>query len=654
MQPHERNAATGIPLEGRLDRTSHSPPKFTLPRWTCGVNRSLNSPLAKFIGMGREFEVFRLLFTLARGHLWFLPLMAVLALLSSIFEGISLTLFIPLVHALNAGDTPESSSYFLAPLFDSLAAIPIGSRLLAILAAIFAAVLIKSLISYTNMIVLGVVYGRLSHALRSDIFAKIVERPLADSERERSGKLLNILNQETWRATDALNYLFTMITSLTTMVVFSALLLLLSLRLSLIALICLGLIPPLLQLVTRRAKRLSSLGLEANEMLAQRTWTALNGLRIIHAFGRESFEIDRFEKSSRKVRDLFFRMVLLSTTTGPITEVLVTGVVAMLALSVDASHVTVGTLVGFLAILIRLQPRLLSFASAQTNLLGLHASVSEVSNVLGVPAGEAHYQPKQKFGGLCKSLRFENVSFSYPGAPHPTLVDVTFRAPRGSVIAIVGASGAGKSTLLDLIMRFYEPQGGRILVDGTSLDEIDVASWRSYLAVVSQDPYIFNDTVRANILYGRLEATDVEMVKAAELACADDFILELPSGYETVVGERGTQISGGQRQRLALARALIRNPDILILDEATNALDTPTERAFQEALGRFAEERLVFVVAHRLATIERANHVIVLDSGRVVETGDPRILLGANGPFARMFSPKHLMIPSVNYEPGAA
>lgn len=217
---------------------SRLPPKFTPD-----VKVAQSSSLAKFIEMRREFDLLRRLLRLAKGHLWFLPLMAALALLSSIFEGISLALFIPLTQALNAGGTPESYSYLLAPLFESITAIPIGSRLLAVLAAIFAAVLIKSLISYANMITLGVVYGRLSHALRTAIFAKIVESPLADSERERSGTLLNILNQETWRATDALNYLFTMITSFTTLAVLGVLLLLLSLRLSLIAFLCLALVP---------------------------------------------------------------------------------------------------------------------------------------------------------------------------------------------------------------------------------------------------------------------------------------------------------------------------------------------------------------------------------------------------------------------------
>ena len=209
------------------------------------------------------------------------------------------------------------------------------------------------------------------------------------------------------------------------------------------------------------------------------------------------------------------------------------------------------------------------------------------------------------------------------------------------MVAIVGSSGAGKSTLLDLLLGFHQPQRGAVLVDGVSLSDLDLASWRSRIGVVNQDAYIFDDTVKANILYGRLEASDDDVIAAARLACADDFINELAQGYDTVVGDRGTQVSGGQRQRLALARALIRDPHILILDEATNALDAVTERAFQDALKHFARDRTVIIVAHRLTMIDKVDQVIVIDDGSIVEAGEPHTLLRADGLFARMCRFQH-------------
>jgi subfamily B ATP-binding cassette protein MsbA len=592
-----------------------------------------------------ELAIFHRLIAVVRQHLWLLPGMIVLALLSALFEGFSLTLVIPLIYALDESAIPEDQGPLLDFLYSSVAAIPTETRLLAVLAAIFAAVVLKSLIGYANMVVLGVVYGRLSHSLRIGVFSKIIEMPLATFERERSGRFLNVLNSETWRATDALNSIFTMITSLSTTIVFIALLLVLSWRLTLLALLCMALIPPLIQVLTLRVKQLSERGLEANEALAKRTWTALNSLRIIHVFGRESVEVARFTEISDRVRHIFLRMALISMTTGPITEVLITGVVALLALMIDATHVPVATLVGFLAILYRLQPRILLFVSAQAKLLSLQAPVSEVIDVLTTRAVPPTGDVQRPFIGLRDSIRFEEVTFSHHGDSRPTLANVSFAIPQGSIFAIVGSSGAGKSTMLDLLLRFYEPQQGAIWIDEVPLREIETRSWRSHLAVVSQDPYIFDDTVRANILYGRPEAIDAEIVEAARLACADDFIRELPMGYDTVVGERGTQISGGQRQRIALARVLLRAPDVLILDEATNALDIMTEQAFREALKSFARDRIVIIVAHRPAMITIADHVVVLEGGTVVEQGDPRTLLAAHGLFARMF-PVHQPTPA--------
>lgn len=585
--------------------------------------RSRRDP-AFFSEIEREFQIFRELVALAGGQLRFLPLMAVLALLTSLFEGISLTLVIPLVQALGEPAEPQSNGGFVGLLHDGLAAIPVESRVLAILTAILAAVLIKSAVSYANMAVLGVIYGRLSHKLRTRIYAAIVTRPLAEVERERLGKFLNILNNETWRATDALNYIFTMITSLMVLMVFVTLLFLLSWRLALVAVLCMGFIPPVIHLISRRAKKLSKLGLAASETLAQQTWSAFNDLRTIHVFGRESLEVERFNQYSDKVRHLFLRLALISMTTGPITEVFVTGIVGLLAFVVTTGQIGVSTLAGFLVILYRLQPRLFSLVSAQTSLRGLHASISAVTEVLSSPAPPKAAAALTRFTHMRKGVSFQGVTFSYDGASSPALFNISFDARKGSMVAIVGASGAGKSTLLDLILRFQEPQQGSILVDGVPLREIEPTSWRSRIAVVTQDPYIFDDTVRANILFGRLDATENQLIEAARLACADSFVRDLPKGYDTVVGERGTQISGGQRQRIALARALIRDPDMILLDEATNALDTLTERTLQDVLKRFAETRIVIVVAHRHATIEHADHVIVLDGGQLVEQAPPK------------------------------
>jgi ATP-binding cassette, subfamily B, bacterial MsbA len=216
------------------------------------------------------------------------------------------------------------------------------------------------------------------------------------------------------------------------------------------------------------------------------------------------------------------------------------------------------------------------------------------------------------------------------------LQNVSLTIPAGKTTAIIGQSGAGKSTMLALLLRFYDPQQGRILVDGVPLTTFQLEKWRARLALMSQDVKLFHDTIDANIGYGRDGATREEIVAAARVANADDFIVRLPEGYDTVVGDQGLRLSGGQRQRVALARTVLRDPDILILDEPTNALDIESERAFQHALQRYSHQRTVVVVAHRLSTIRDADQIIVLEGGRVAEVGTPDQLLHNEGRFAQM------------------
>ena len=583
------------------------------------------------------FSLLRRLIVLARGHLWLLPAMALLGVLASICEGISLALIIPLVQYLDTASAPSpNQGWMLSVLDDVTELVPVQSKLFAIVIAILVTVVIKSLITYANMNLLGIVYGRVSHSIRTRIFAKVIETPLAEFEKDRSGRLLNLLNHETWRATDALRSLFTIFMNVVTISVLVCILVFLSWRLSLIALACIAVIAPFVHVMGARAKTLSKQGVAENEILAKRAWTALNGMRMIHAFGAENYEIERFRNSSNRVRKMFLRMGKYTMATAPVGEVAITAVIVLLLLFVQASGLSIGAFAGFLVILYRLQPRVLVLAGAHTNLLALHANVMAVSDMIGRPS-ETAASADRPFRELRKGLSFDSVTFTYNGAAEPALAEASFRIPKGSVIAIVGASGAGKSTVIDLLLRFQQPQHGRILVDDIPLNELDVASWRAALGVVNQDPYVFDDTVAANLSYGSPSATKAELVEAARLACADDFIRTLPQGYDTIVGERGTQLSGGQRQRIALARALLRRPEVLILDEATNALDTMTERAFQLALAAYAKHRTVIIVAHRYATIEDSDHVIVLENGRVIEQGSPAALLKAGRVFARNF-----------------
>jgi subfamily B ATP-binding cassette protein MsbA len=273
-------------------------------------------------------------------------------------------------------------------------------------------------------------------------------------------------------------------------------------------------------------------------------------------------------------------------------------------------------------------------AGAVTALAALEAQIRTVNNLLATGGGGSAGNPDLQVSG---PVAFRNVTFRYAGADAPSIHDLTLDLPARGIVAIAGTSGAGKSTLLDLLLGFQFAQSGDIRIGECSLTKETAAAWRRRTGVVSQDPYVFDDTVRANILYGNLEATDEQIAAAARAVAADDFICALPQGYETRIGERAAQLSGGQRQRIALARALLRDPELLVLDEATNALDATTEAAFQATLVDFSRRKAVVVVAHKLSTIEIADHVIVLEDGRIVEQGTPAALAAQSGPFTRMF-----------------
>jgi len=354
----------------------------------------------------------------------------------------------------------------------------------------------------------------------------------------------------------------------------------------------------------------------------------------------EPIERRRFRNLTRTYFDAFLRTVRLRALAGPITEFLVVAGTAIL-LWYGARMVLVdGTLSGaaFLGFIL-LSTRLYSPVKYLSKLPALIqpglVGAERVFEFLDAPAETRDRDGVREFTGVDREVRFRGVSMEYRAGDR-VLRDVDFRVPAGSVVALVGPSGAGKTTIVDLVARFYDPLSGAVEIDGTDVREFRLASLRAGLGVVSQDTVLFHDTVRANIAYGTPGASADEVEKAARAARAHDFIAALPDGYDTIVGERGTTLSGGQRQRIAIARAVLRNPPLLILDEATSALDTESERLVQSAMERLQEGRTVFVIAHRLSTIRRADLIVVVDGGRLVQQGTHATLMEEGGLYKRL------------------
>jgi subfamily B ATP-binding cassette protein MsbA len=333
------------------------------------------------------------------------------------------------------------------------------------------------------------------------------------------------------------------------------------------------------------------------------------------------------------------RVTRLAVLAQPITETVGTAIAVTIlwvgARMVDSGAITGSLLITFLILVMRMLQPLKQLSQVPTTAQQSLAAAERIFEVIDSPTEQSLDRGTITSVTFHRAIEFEDVSFAYTG--EPVLADVSLVAPKGEVIALVGASGAGKSTLVDLIPRFYEPTAGRILLDGVDTREIALPALRSLIGIVSQDTVLFNDTVRNNLAYGAAgKYTTAELEAATRAANAHRFIAELPEGYDTVLGERGTRLSGGQRQRLAIARALLVDPPILILDEATSALDTESERLVQEAIDRLLEGRTVFVIAHRLSTIAHADQILVLDRGRVVEHGTHGALLARRGHYHRL------------------
>ena len=584
-----------------------------------------------------EVGVVRRLLPLLQGYKWLLPVIVVLGLLASVMEGASLSLLVPLLSVLtDHARSAAGHSSLVLHIQNVVDFVPVAWRLPAVVLAIFVAICFKNLISYADVAAFSYVESRVSHDLRVRLFARILRVPYARMEDYPPGNLMNLLDTETWYTSQALKVLFSAVTSACTAVIFVPLLFLLSWRLAIVALLIAATLPSLVALLTREVRALGERAVGANSDLATRMWSSLNGLRVTHLFGREDFERKWFEDSSCRARDISLRLSLILARNSPAGEILITALIAGLALLVQARLIDIATLSAFIVILYRLQPRFRDLVSSRVSLARYEGSVMAVTRFLEEDVS-APAPPGVQCPDTWHSIRFEGVTFRFSNQETPALDNVSFEIRRGTSIAVVGSSGAGKSTLIDLLLGFRDPQNGQVLVDGTAMHDLDRVSWRSRFAVVNQDPYIFDETVRFNILYGRPEADDRDITEAAKLACADSFISALPDGYDTVVGERGVRLSGGERQRLVLARALIRKPDILVLDEATNALDSVTEQAFQQALEHFTRDHTVIIVAHRLSTIQQADHILVLHQGKLIEQGNFSGLLARNGLFARMY-----------------
>lgn len=367
----------------------------------------------------------------------------------------------------------------------------------------------------------------------------------------------------------------------------------------------------------------------------------ISSIRIIRSFHREDFEIRRFLKQNDNNFEALMKATKLMSMLTPVIQFLaaiaVTGIIWYGGVSVIRGEMTAGALIAFLIYAINLTNPVRRISEIYGDIQRSLAAADRVFDTLDTESDVNESPQAITLPMVAGKIEFSHVFFSYD-AKHMALQDFNLTIQPGEVVALVGPSGAGKSTVANLLPRFYDVTAGCVKIDDIDVRDVTYASLRNQIGLVPQETMLFNASIRENILYGRLDATETEIIEAAKAANAHQFIMQLPQGYDTVVGDRGSSLSGGQRQRIAIARAILKNPRILILDEATSALDTKSEKIVQAALDRLMKDRTAVVIAHRLSTVRNADYIAVIEGGRIVEWGKHQALLAKQGIYARLYA----------------
>ncbi len=367
------------------------------------------------------------------------------------------------------------------------------------------------------------------------------------------------------------------------------------------------------------------------------------GIKMVKAFGMENFESQRFDEKNKKYLNIFMKVSRISEIPSPLMEFIGVGLGVAFVVWYGGSQViegttSAGTFFSFMTAVLMLYAPIRRLGHVNIQMQQAIGASERVFGILDIKSESYRRDGLKVLSEIKEGIEFRNVSFNYEDKKRNALSGINLKVKAGEVIALIGVSGVGKTTLMNLIPRFYDPTEGTIIIDGIDIKEVTLESLRKKIGIVSQETILFNDSVKNNIAYGRIEAGDDEIIEAAKAAYAHEFIMEMPHAYDTVIGEKGVRLSGGQKQRIAIARALLKNPPILILDEATSSLDSASERMVQEALNNLMKDRTTFVIAHRLSTIQRADRIVVIDRGQIAETGSHEELLNKGGLYGRLYS----------------
>ena len=597
--------------------------------------------------MNIQPTAYRQLWELLRVHRLLLLSLGGLAVCSTVVEGVGVGALLMLLRTgpVQGNFLPELS--FLVTANQYLSTLSLLERIRLAAAGLVTIAVLRGVLMYAVHIVAVMLQARVENALRTRAFQQVLEVQLAFAQREGQSRQLEVLLHHTQQVGTAIHLVALMLSHVVTVAMYVTVLMLLTWQLTILAFLLFVGVTLLVEWnFARPLKQLMAHRERLQRRVHAEFFNALTGLHLIHLYAQEKRMLARLTEMQKSAygailqagRLLYLRTPLFTTLIALCMASLLAAATVILP---EAPEVWLAQVVFFFVVVFRLLAPVGALNFAQTQIRGNVPSVQAVLAFLRRDDKPYLHDGQRPFVQLHDGITFEQVTFRYEAREEPVLHAVSFAIPRGKKIAVVGPSGAGKSTLVHLLTRLYDCEAGRVAVDGVDVRELEIASWRRQLAVVSQDTFIFNDTVLMNLRFVRPSATEEEVMAAARLAQAHEFIMALPQGYETMLGDRGVRLSGGQQQRLAIARALLVDPQLLILDEATSDLDTETEQAIQLALIEYGHHRTVFVIAHRLSTIRQADAIIVLQNGCVVESGTHDDLMQAQSVYWRLVQAQH-------------